>query len=284
MVCIQGAILKGCLYFLKENPGVLRVYLGFCGHGAPYGACSWPHLLSGLTEHAGYPLFTRLNMSTVCAADRIYWALGGELRAEREHCHAELLEAAAEEGLQQAEAFEWLGHWYREVAGDELHARKCYQRALALNPTLVCEGSCMPNICLLARQHMAQGSSKAFMTNANVLLLQPRQEEGWGGVHDWRRHSLVLPWTCRLVPATPSVTFCRPAQLQPQQPPLSLTPAAVPPLLPPLLPRTSWPWRVSCWRSCLCAPLTHTGLGPGWLGCSCSSGSTSQLSAATRRL
>jgi hypothetical protein len=68
---------------------------------------------------------------------RMYWALGGELRAEREHCHAELLEAAAEEGPQQAEAFEWLGHWYREVAGDELHARKCYQRALALDPTLV---------------------------------------------------------------------------------------------------------------------------------------------------
>jgi hypothetical protein len=77
-------------------------------------------------------------LSTVCAVYRIYWALGGEVRAEREHCHAELLEAAAEEGPQQAEAFEWLGHWYMEVAGDELHARKCYQRALALNPTLVC--------------------------------------------------------------------------------------------------------------------------------------------------
>lgn len=77
--------------------------------------------------------------------------MGGDLRSEREHCHAELLEAAAEEGPQQAEAFEWLGHWYREVAADELHARKCYQRALALNPTLVgrevCGWSCEGCVC-----------------------------------------------------------------------------------------------------------------------------------------
>lgn len=68
---------------------------------------------------------------------RIYWALGGSYRVEREHCLSHLLDAAAEEGPQQAEAFEWLGHWYSQVAGDEFRARKCYQRALALNPTLV---------------------------------------------------------------------------------------------------------------------------------------------------
>lgn len=68
---------------------------------------------------------------------RIYWACGGNYKTEREYCHAHLLDAAAEEGPQQAGAFEWLGHWYSQVAGDELRARKCYQRALALDPTLV---------------------------------------------------------------------------------------------------------------------------------------------------
>jgi superkiller protein 3 len=68
---------------------------------------------------------------------RIYWALDGSYRCEREHCLQHLLDAAAEEGPQQAEAFEWLGHWYSQVAHDEFRARKCYQRALALNPTLV---------------------------------------------------------------------------------------------------------------------------------------------------
>eukprot|EP00879_Flechtneria_rotunda_P010701 GHRR01011183.1.p1 GENE.GHRR01011183.1~~GHRR01011183.1.p1 ORF type:complete len:1628 (+),score=649.14 GHRR01011183.1:120-5003(+) len=74
---------------------------------------------------------------------RIYWALNGDYKAEREYCHAALLEAAAEEGPQQAEAFEWLGHWYSQVAHDEPRARKCYQRALALDPTLGGSGNAL---------------------------------------------------------------------------------------------------------------------------------------------
>jgi hypothetical protein len=65
---------------------------------------------------------------------RVYWALGGELRTEREYAHAQFLDGAAEEGPSQPASFTWLGHWYREVAGDEGRARRCYQRALALDP------------------------------------------------------------------------------------------------------------------------------------------------------
>lgn len=64
----------------------------------------------------------------------MYWALGGELRTEREYAHAQFLDGAAEEGPSQPASFTWLGHWYREVAGDEGRARRCYQRALALDP------------------------------------------------------------------------------------------------------------------------------------------------------
>ncbi|KAF8069413.1 SKI3 [Scenedesmus sp. PABB004] len=74
---------------------------------------------------------------------RIYWALGGAWRAEREHCHTHLLDAAAVEGPQQATAFEWLGHWYAQVGDDEARARKCYQRALALDPTLEGAGNAL---------------------------------------------------------------------------------------------------------------------------------------------
>jgi superkiller protein 3 len=72
---------------------------------------------------------------------RVYWALGGELRTDREHAHASFLAAAREEGTPwQAPAFEWLGHWYRDVGGDGPRARKCYSRALALDPSLVGRG------------------------------------------------------------------------------------------------------------------------------------------------
>jgi len=35
----------------------------------------------------------------------------------------------------QAAAFTWVGHFYREVAGDAARAQKCYQRAVSLDPT-----------------------------------------------------------------------------------------------------------------------------------------------------
>ncbi|KAK9814136.1 hypothetical protein WJX72_001132 [[Myrmecia] bisecta] len=75
---------------------------------------------------------------------RTRWALGGAQRTERGNAHANLLAAAAVEGApDQAAAFAWLGHYYREVAGDALRARKCYQRALALDPTLASAGEAL---------------------------------------------------------------------------------------------------------------------------------------------
>ena len=34
----------------------------------------------------------------------------------------------------QGAAFAWLGTFYLEVAGDEVRAQRCFQRALALDP------------------------------------------------------------------------------------------------------------------------------------------------------
>ena len=42
---------------------------------------------------------------------------------------------AATEGPAQAAAFAWLGRFYRKVASDTARARKCLQKALALDAT-----------------------------------------------------------------------------------------------------------------------------------------------------
>ncbi|WIA30388.1 hypothetical protein OEZ86_000474 [Tetradesmus obliquus] len=102
---------------------------------------------------------------------RIYWALDGSYRCEREHCLQHLLDAAAEEGPQQAEAFEWLGHWYSQVAHDELRARKCYQRALALNPTLEGAGNALCD--LLQASRGAQAASLEAKLLEEMLLRAP---------------------------------------------------------------------------------------------------------------
>ncbi|KAK9847277.1 hypothetical protein WJX84_002642 [Apatococcus fuscideae] len=78
-----------------------------------------------LTEVADY----RFRLGRIC------WELGGALRTDKQHAHAHWLAAAAAEGaLSRAAAFAWLGKYYREVAGDTGKARRCYQRALAIDP------------------------------------------------------------------------------------------------------------------------------------------------------
>jgi hypothetical protein len=67
-------------------------------------------------------------------------AQGPTLEPFRSDCRELLLSAAAVPGPLQAAAFCWLGQWYGRAAEprDEQKARRCYQRALALDPTQVC--------------------------------------------------------------------------------------------------------------------------------------------------
>jgi len=60
--------------------------------------------------------------------------LGGDWRSQRRFAHARWLAAAATPGPSQAPAFARLGDFYAQVSGDTARARKCYQRALALDP------------------------------------------------------------------------------------------------------------------------------------------------------
>lgn len=86
---------------------------------------------------------------------QVYWALGGELRSGKGMgAHAALLACAAVEGPHQAQAFSWLGRWYWEVATDEPRARKCYQRALALDP-MASEQAGEALVALLVEAHQS---------------------------------------------------------------------------------------------------------------------------------
>ncbi|KAI8473996.1 MAG: hypothetical protein J3K34DRAFT_518511 [Monoraphidium minutum] len=113
---------------------------------------------------------------------RVYWALGGELRRDRDHAHAQFLEAAGEDDTPwQAPAFEWLGHWYRAVARDEQRARKCYSRALALDPSLAGAGDAL--VALLLGEPLPDGGAAGRPTSPGALDsmevdgAQPPQEE-----------------------------------------------------------------------------------------------------------
>jgi formate hydrogenlyase subunit 6/NADH:ubiquinone oxidoreductase subunit I len=68
--------------------------------------------------------------------------LGGEWRAQRRYAHSHWLAAAAAPGPSQPPAFARLGDYYRGVAGDAARARRCYQRALALDPLQASTGGC----------------------------------------------------------------------------------------------------------------------------------------------
>ncbi len=58
----------------------------------------------------------------------------------REFAQAEFAKAAAVDGPVQAEAFTWLGHWFLNVAEDSVRARRCYKKALSLDPNQVRRG------------------------------------------------------------------------------------------------------------------------------------------------
>ncbi len=68
--------------------------------------------------------------------------LGGEWRVQRRYAHAQWLAAAAAPSPSQPPAFARLGDFYRDVAHDAARARRCYQRALALDPLQAGAGVC----------------------------------------------------------------------------------------------------------------------------------------------
>lgn len=83
---------------------------------------------------------------------RACWELGGDLRTDKQHAHAHWLAAAAVEGASsRAAAFAWLGRYYEEEAGDIGKARRCYQRALAIDPVEDVAGEALRDLEVLPK-------------------------------------------------------------------------------------------------------------------------------------
>jgi tetratricopeptide (TPR) repeat protein len=117
---------------------------------------------------------------------QIYWRLGGELQRERQYAHAQFLEAARiDPGL--AGAFTYLGRYYLEVQKDDLRARRCFQKAVQLDPNDERAGDppCTPSLWQkwsLAQEHggvacVLLGSAKESwsfrMTRVHIEPLSP---------------------------------------------------------------------------------------------------------------
>ncbi|GMH45472.1 hypothetical protein BSKO_13429 [Bryopsis sp. KO-2023] len=66
---------------------------------------------------------------------QVYWSLGKKWKSDRSFAQTHFMQAAKTESDFQAGAFTMLGRFYLEVELDKQKARKCFQRALALDPT-----------------------------------------------------------------------------------------------------------------------------------------------------
>uniref|UniRef100_A0A8C7ZYA4 SKI3 subunit of superkiller complex n=1 Tax=Oryzias sinensis TaxID=183150 RepID=A0A8C7ZYA4_9TELE len=63
---------------------------------------------------------------------KLYWEMGPETRKDRSKAHTHFLKAAKFDPHLGC-AFRYLGHYYREVAGDRGRAQGCYKKAFELN-------------------------------------------------------------------------------------------------------------------------------------------------------
>lgn len=85
---------------------------------------------------------------------RVMWELGGEYREDKHNAYAHFLAAAQHEGAFTAQAFAWLGRWYQAVGRDPAAAKRCFQRALALDPTVDVAGDLSASDSVVSEETM----------------------------------------------------------------------------------------------------------------------------------
>ncbi|KAI8097505.1 uncharacterized protein BX664DRAFT_293076 [Halteromyces radiatus] len=64
---------------------------------------------------------------------RIYWMMEGNYRTDTNYAFKYFM-LAVKRDSEFANGFAYLGHYYREIQGDHVRAKKCYQKAFLLNP------------------------------------------------------------------------------------------------------------------------------------------------------
>lgn len=81
----------------------------------------------------------------------VYWKLGGEFRTNKKYAQTQFLQSAK---LDQSLAgnFTYLGHFYRLIEKDMDRAKKCYQKALSIDPLDEEAGIALSDLYLASNQ------------------------------------------------------------------------------------------------------------------------------------
>ncbi|KAM8865842.1 superkiller complex protein 3 isoform 1-T1 [Synchiropus picturatus] len=95
------------------------------------------HIAEGQQQQAEESFIKAIEHSPDCGEyyfllGKLYWNMGEETRKDRSKAHTHLLKAA-KMNQNLGCSFRYLGHYYREVAGDSGRARGCYKKAFDLD-------------------------------------------------------------------------------------------------------------------------------------------------------
>ncbi|XP_062516907.1 tetratricopeptide repeat protein 37-like isoform X2 [Corticium candelabrum] len=104
---------------------------------------------------------------------KVLWKMGGEATRDRSNCFAHFLKAAKLDPF-SSESFMYLGHYYQTVLQDYSKCRRCYQKAIDLNPSLSEAGVAFSDVCL------AMGDdSAAFALYQQVTTNASMEDAKW---------------------------------------------------------------------------------------------------------
>lgn len=110
------------------------------------------HMAEGRHQLAEESFIKAIEQSPDCGEHyfllgRLYWQMGEETRKDRSKAHMHLLKAA-KLNPSLASVFRYLGHYYREVAGDTGRARGCYKKAFDLDGDDSESGAALVDLCM----------------------------------------------------------------------------------------------------------------------------------------
>lgn len=83
---------------------------------------------------------------------KIYWHMGGEHKSSQEFAYSSFLKAA-QIAPSMSQPFAFLGHYFTEVCGDEAKAKRCYEKALSLEPANKDAGISLCDVYAANHQH-----------------------------------------------------------------------------------------------------------------------------------
>ncbi|XP_035667182.1 tetratricopeptide repeat protein 37-like isoform X1 [Branchiostoma floridae] len=78
---------------------------------------------------------------------QLYWIMGDETKKDKSKCMTSLLKAAKLDP-HHSDTFLYLGHYYRDVAGDVQRSKRCYQKAFDLDQSSEEAGAAFGDACI----------------------------------------------------------------------------------------------------------------------------------------